>query len=65
MSNIILLFLVSVRWGFIYEQNIFEIFDVFKLYCIFLIILEIFLNLNVGYYETGRIIKERIQIIED
>lgn len=54
-----MIFLVSIRWGYIYEESNMDFFDYFKIFSISLYTLEIFLNFNVGYVEMGRKIVDR------
>jgi hypothetical protein len=65
ITSAFLIFLLSLRWGFIYEEPNMEFFDKFKIFSICLYFVEIFINFNVGYFKMGRKIIDRELIVKN
>jgi hypothetical protein len=58
-ATVVLFFLLSVRWGFLFEIDYMPFYEDFKVFCIFLYLFELLIHMNVGYYEMGRKITDR------
>jgi hypothetical protein len=65
IAGFFLFFYVSVRWGFLYSEQTMPFFDNYKIFCITLFFFQIIANLNIGYYEMGRKIIQRKDVLEN
>jgi hypothetical protein len=63
--TLILVFCVQVRWGFIYEEKKVDFVNFWKMTCFIFYCVEVLINLNVGYYKMGMLVKERQLILKD
>ena len=65
LVSFVLLFSMSIKWGFLYAEPVLEEIRAVQSTAIAVFLLEAFVNLNVGYYRMGKLIDDRKDIFQN